>query len=578
MSTDIITTYVPAASEISEEAVLSVRERLSDFLREKWPDLDTRPNSVFGDLFLTPASYMVAGLEEGMNRFMSDLDLENVSNGVIWNCEFVTKYLGNFAVYDRATLQSTGLVRIRFNEDKVYFLDRRTKFGLGGDDTTNLFSLRMPHSGGWDINKVGVTPTANSNNVTLVDAGDGTYFVDVPVVGIMDTQVFAGDESTIDPTIAEIISITALQNFDFGTPPESLSRLAEKTRQTIYAASMGARGPARRFLEKEFPDLKAISVALSGDSVMLRDTVNALGVADGRMDVYSKSTWLTDTQVVTAVYDATEAQFVVKLSLSGRPVYIDSITYGAAGTPLPADTYTILSRTNDVMNANLATAAYSKYEDLYLLVELLVNEAGDELISTGHDADGNKVASFTITYRQDPMLPVLDLTLSSSDVAPVGVNTLVRGFVPIVFTKFNIKYTKRPGTTLRLSDARTEIFNYVNELGHPYLYSDAKIIDAMFYAGASDVREIDVAATVRWSIADAFLPADGADPAEDLTTALSEAVPPPDVTISNSRGLKPEFVDPFVGLSNETLVAVGARNITYVLDKALIEFTEIEEE
>jgi len=340
---------------------------------------------------------------------------------------------------------------------------------------------------------------------------------------------------------------------------------------------MGSRGTARRFLEKEFPDLTAISPSLSGDAVMMRDSTNAFGVADGRMDVHVKSSYITDTQIVIGIYDSVADKFVVKLELAGTPVVIDSVTYGDS-VSVPSDSFYIWSKTTDAVKASMASASYSKYEDLYLVVDRLVNDAGDDIIGTDHDTSGNRIAMFTVTYKQDPMVSVVDATVSSSDVSPVGVDVLVKGFTPIVFTRFNVKYTKRPGTTVGVGAAREEIFSYINGLGHPYLYSDAKIVDAMFYAGASDVREVDVVASVQWSIADGFLPSEGADPTDDLTTALTEVITPGTLGISSSSGLKPSFTDPNTGYPSQTLISIGPRNTTYVLDKTLIEFTEIEEE
>jgi len=93
---DIVSTYFPALADIPAENVRAVRRRLYNYLLRANPDLDMRPNTPFGDLWLTPAAQELAALEVAMGRFMSDLDLEQVAKGVIWNCfgretEFVTR-------------------------------------------------------------------------------------------------------------------------------------------------------------------------------------------------------------------------------------------------------------------------------------------------------------------------------------------------------------------------------------------------------------------------------------------------------------------------------------------------------
>jgi hypothetical protein len=55
---------------------------------------------VIGDLIVTPQAYVITALEEGVSKILSDVSLENVSNGIVYNCDFVKQYLKNFGVDD----------------------------------------------------------------------------------------------------------------------------------------------------------------------------------------------------------------------------------------------------------------------------------------------------------------------------------------------------------------------------------------------------------------------------------------------------------------------------------------------
>ena len=90
--------YLPAANEIAPDIVLLVRQRLQKYLQDWWPELDTRPNSVFGDLYLTPMAVTVAALEIAYRRRDADLNLANVANGIVFNPVFVDGFLRNFGV------------------------------------------------------------------------------------------------------------------------------------------------------------------------------------------------------------------------------------------------------------------------------------------------------------------------------------------------------------------------------------------------------------------------------------------------------------------------------------------------
>ena len=131
MATDFISTYVPAFVELTAEEVSDCRERLATLFSTMFHDIDTAPNTVTGDLILTPQAYQIAALEKGMDRFMSDLDLGNVANGNVYNCDFVGKYLSNFAVANSTELRSSGVIRLVFTRESTYILDRGRQFKIG---------------------------------------------------------------------------------------------------------------------------------------------------------------------------------------------------------------------------------------------------------------------------------------------------------------------------------------------------------------------------------------------------------------------------------------------------------------
>ena len=109
-----ITDYMPAIEDLSVEDLTDVRDRLSTYLRshEAFADIDTRPNSVVGDLILSPLSHIMASMEIAMNRILSDIDLGNVSQGTIYNCDFVKQYLNNFGQGQVYEYPATGVVRL----------------------------------------------------------------------------------------------------------------------------------------------------------------------------------------------------------------------------------------------------------------------------------------------------------------------------------------------------------------------------------------------------------------------------------------------------------------------------------
>lgn len=567
--------YFPVLKDIPESAALNARQRLTTYTQAGWPELDMRPNTPFGDLHLTPFAYLMAGMEIAMERFRSDLVLENVANGIVYDCEFVKKFLGNFAVNDSDQTESSGVIRLTFNTDKEYTLDLSTLFGFGND----YFRVYSPNPGGVLVRRVGDPITAGSNDVTLIDRADGTFIADVAVVGTMTSDVLAGESGSIAPLPPELMSIIALVDFVQGVGSSSLSAQASKSRKTVYASSNGTPGGITRFINKEFPGLVSTSVVVSGDKEMMRDSVNPLGFSDGRMDIYARSHGyaFSDKQTVRLFYSESAQRYITKLSLSGQPYMLNGIT-DLAGTKLSVDAYEIYSRSSNGGVADMAAAAYSDLEELYLVVNLPTDNNGVPVIDIRYDYSGDAYIDVVVDFRADPVLPAIKSATTGRDNSPIGTNILVRGFIPVVFTRFVVHYTRRAGTSVNIDTAREEVFNYVNSVGYPDAFSEAKLHDGVFLAGAHDVVDVEAVGVVKWSIANYFLSSTDPSPTEDYAGCVASRRTPPRISLPNLRALRTNYRDPAIGTSEQTNVAFGMRNLTFVIDKDQITFSETKDQ
>jgi len=143
---------MPLVREISPAYIQNVRERLAAYIKSQVPSADTDPNTPFGDLMLTPLATTVASLEIAAGRMFSDLDLENVAQNKIYNCDFVRKFLRNFAVVERNKLTARGIVRLALDKDFVdtnlakgpVWLDRGIQYVFG---RSNIFTANLAFPG-----------------------------------------------------------------------------------------------------------------------------------------------------------------------------------------------------------------------------------------------------------------------------------------------------------------------------------------------------------------------------------------------------------------------------------------------
>lgn len=577
---DFISTYFPELSEISTAQLLDARTRITSYLAVTHPDLDMTPNSVFGDLVITPFAHLLVAHEIAMGRFMSDLDLENVAGGVIYNCDFVRKYLNNFAVVDRDNLQSTGVIRILLCVNSDLTIDRRTRYSFGDGNT---FTLKLPHPGHLFIKAPNSSVDAYTNGRVMVPVDTNRWAVDIGVVGTMNGEaVLKGATGLTDMPTDAISVISASIDFTKGLPETSLAVLAEKTRSTFFSATLNTRNGARHFLTKEFPSLTAYSPVINNDYEQLREVVSVLGIAEGKSDIYVISNGFanTDQQTITLplfnpVPDIDNpSRFIAKVTFVNPPCFIDSIKSASQPT-VALSNIVIAAGTTDNVKAPLAIASYTKYATYYFMIPMPL-DGTDPLLITKIGDGGTQYHDFTISYRSDPMLPVVTDTVESRDVAPVGIDVLTRGFVIMHLTSLTISYVKTAGVTMALDTARTEIFNYFRTLAYPKVFSSSRIIDSMYFAGATEVVSIVPAGTVQWSVADVIIPGDFTDdPVDNWDDMLDVALTPPVRNISTTADLTMSYVDPNLGDSDQTLVVVGKRNVCYLLDKENIIFTEV---
>ena len=568
MALNFITTYMPTMLELTQEEVLDTRQRLETYSRESFPDIETEPNSVLGDLILTPQAYQIAAIEKGVDRFMSDLDLGNVANNIVYNCDFVEQYIRNFAVgsiYD--TMNVSGVLRLVFNTNKEYILDRGTMFKSGNI----LFSIYLPNNGPFYIKETGVPVEQGTNGTTLIDSGSpDSYFADVPVVSSvienMDVPVVAGSGASISVIIPELGSIAAVSDFTSTQESISMSTLAKRTRETMYSASLNTRMGAIRFVYSMCPFVESCYAIKNGDREMLRDyRNNKHGASTGCVDLYirSKGFSFTEQQTVRLYLTEDTEYFEGEWNYVGQPYYIESITNQDIDSDnLDAE---ILSYNTKGLGA---LAAYTEYEKIKIRIP---NRFRDEEHTESYyyyevDASGNRYANFVIKYRTDPMLrPIADV-INNDDYTPVNSSIIPRGFIPIIIEKFNVLYVKKDGVTPDLETAKSDIKSYLDYLGAPNAYSDAEIAKIMDEAGVKYVAKVDVRAHVQWSIGNKTYNYNS-----EVVDVKNDSI------ITSSAALRIKYPSDNVAITENDMYACSIRNVRYYCVEGAISFTEVRE-
>lgn len=600
---DFISTYMPTYAELSAETIKDTRSRLESFIRMTFPEQDMQPGTVLGDLILTPQAFTLSAVETGMDRFMSDLDLGNVANGIIYNCDFVERYLNNFAASTDAALQGSGTLRLVFSDNKTYVLDRSTRFKMGED----TYGMYMPHEGPVTVYPVGSQMNSEENCVRLHDTGSGTFFADLPVVCLVSTRrsaVEAGATAMINKVIPELGAITAIGRFTSGEVSFTLPELAKRTRNTIYAASLNSRNGAIRYAWACCPFVDGAYAVKSGDREMLRE-FRCDNTPMACLDMFVRSAGYEFTEQQTVTLKRVEGvgggyYWVGEWDYTGQPYHFESITN--TGTPQVADLPHVVVSTTDTAQEGSSDpslgglSTYSRHERLFLIVE----DSPDFDYSVAMvDGKVTRTANFTVTYQTDPMHRAIAETIETTDNRPVNVSTLTRGFIPVIIDKFEVEYVKKQGVLPLLSEAEDNIKIYLGNLAYPDVFSDACIADIMYAAGAKYMKQINVKARVQWSVGDVVgtfknandvTPSAVTDPGDKFVLVnpectLAAAYYPHDnlteavdvVDINSSADLRVSYPNDAADADDTSMFACSVRNIRYYLMEGALTFKEVKE-
>ena len=376
-----ITDYLPEAEEISTETLVDVRTRISTYLESRFADsIDMSPNSVFGDLILSPLSYLIASFEIAASRLFSDIDLANVAEGQIYNCDFVKEYLDNFGLSQRVSTPSTGVVRVTFSQPGSYILDAATRFiftyngqeyAYAMADVTDFIQLE------YDIPEGSESETKKELNRT----GEDEYSINIPVIGPAGVHVEKDVNCATNITIPEVVEVKSVAIFDPGVLPENVMELANKTRNTYYAASLSSRNGCLSFLLQTYPELRGVSPVVSGDAEIFRTTENLFGVQQGVMDIFvkSKRNFITDTTSIPLAYNGNLQRWVGKLTTNqGPPVRILDIKLAGEDTSIDEEDFEIVGKVTDIKKYPGLSGSYSPNEKLGLYINQDPENLGED--------------------------------------------------------------------------------------------------------------------------------------------------------------------------------------------------------
>jgi hypothetical protein len=583
MNLSFVKEYYPDLEELTSSAMTSARDEVVRLLQASLPDVDLSPGTPTGDLIVTVLGAYRAAAEEANSRLMSDLDLENVANGIIYSCDFVRAYLGNFAVYDVENLRSSGLVRLTYSTPDARKIPLTARFKFGTSDAYNVY-LADSSSAGINVLAAGSPHNGEVDTFALSRTSSSTWAVDVPLTGVLTDPVVRGTSGTTTIKDATLVGISSAALFSSGIATASLSELAKVARKMSYSMTAGSRASIKSMVLRNWPETAMVSPVVTGDREMLRSpAASAMIMQRPSVDVYLRSArdMQREAQIVRLEYvtDASGARlFKGHISLLHNPSRVVSVKWAGETAAPTVDSFTLYTRST---NSNLHSNQHcgSRYEGLSLEVVPVIDGTTTLIPRSSETVDGvyKQFAFFTVVYDADPLLGVVSSALESGDNVPPGVSVLVKSGPLVLLSSLDISFVKKPGTKTTLQAAREDIVRYFKEAGYPDTFRQTAIHDIMRNSGAERILNIGCYGDVRVSAAShRFLPDLYIGTPNLVDDWGGTAMALPSIPVTNVSEIVPSriFNDNSGGYSN--LWAATERTIRYAIDPENINFTELQ--
>lgn len=529
--------YYPELESLTETQLSEARSFVISSLRSKFKDVDLAAGSVTGDLVVEPLATFLAAATEAHRRLLSDLDLSNVAAGVIYSCDFVERYLGNFGVYDIDNLKTVGLVRLTFSDPGPRSLNRSMRFRFGVDEFSLYFHADWEDD--FLILAPGDEPEDSTNKGTLIQTSASTWAVDIPLTGAMTVPVLRGAQGLTNVVTPGLIAIQAATNFIPSNDTNSLPELARRARLLSTSISVNSKTGTVALVRKNWPNARHVCPIITGDPEMLRAFVNSPGAfQQPAMDLYVRSSrdMVKESQIVYVKRVGSTAIMRGEFKALGRPSVVDRVYWSAASIPVENWTLYTKSSRPELLGQ---THCGSLHEQFWFEAELPLDVLDTPLVPL--NADGT--TPLEVDYYLDPLLKPIALTLEAPVNKQPGLDLVVKAGPLANLSKLTIAYRRQAGVRMLLTDARSKIEEYVRATGWPEPYNELKIHTIMRNAGAADVLALTYEGEISFTPATRQLHALYTVDLEDELTweddTISYAVPTRNIA---TVGLRPNVI------------------------------------
>lgn len=551
--------YLPQASELSAEELLAARNVAVDYLATVEPELDTRPGSVFDGFMLKPTVHLMAAINRAMDSFQRNTDVAAIAAGQVLDCDMAQRWLRVFGAKPADSAQQFGYVLMTFSSNAGVTIPGGTRFVF---NSTDVF---VPATG-----TITLLPYGTGVKNRLVRQAADRYVFPLQVSGYASSLVEAGTQAAYSGQLGSLISVTAQNDFVQGAVAVSIPQLARMAMETVHHSGFASRAGIVRHLKQSLGDVTGVVVSAPGDSDMLRSALTLSGLSGGScvdVRVTSKySSVISQPVYLPFISDQSGVSvdaFIGVFSPLHMPQRILSVTPRDSSDIQPVVEW--FSRSADEVRAPMLSAAFSKLEELRVVVKMPRTSTGTALLDLGYDAvSTTSGAWFLVNYEAEPAVDAVDRLLEREGV--VALDVLPKAPNPVIVDTLRFEYTADPGVILNAEQARGDLTAYLNGLFGSERISAEVMNDHVYAAGATAVLNVEFSGRVLLSVADYVAPASVALPETNYAQAKSGSIRVPVLNTSSLKAVGGlSYRDPALGTGSQTFGAVKPDSLRVLL-------------
>lgn len=478
------------------ETLTDTLDRLTAFIEQSFPEVETGPGSAISELLLKLAAQIqntqyntITALSQG-SSIKAVLD----SSDAATYSPIIDLIASNYNTVRSLGIKVTGKIKVSVSQSVGYTF----RPGL----TFTQPSLGLNYTLTSDV-RVSPKPAVSLGELQLY-TDNGLYYFILPVTAEFEGPAYQLSSGTIldvldTSFISNFVKAEAYGNFASGKSPETDKELVANIRHRLGNSRLTtATGIANRF-NSVFPGFQTLSVCGANDPEMTRSKNNVIGISTfGKADVYVRSSLGPESKEIVKVATKTADNtwkvslkntdipgfYEIKSILPVTPVLNLGGTLTLASPVYYTTAYYAGERTNEI--STKADSRFTKYQ----AAEFTFTYTETPTVAV------NSEAEFKITATYQPNILEMQNLLLQDDERLACADYLVKAAIPCMVS-LNIGLVKKRATdtynSLNLQGLKKDIFTYINTIPFGSELHASNIVDICHNY---DIKRVDLPVTM----------------------------------------------------------------------------------